>query len=223
MKTNFIIIFTIVFCIIISIMKNTLADAKDLAGFSARVGGVFAVQELSSLFETTSSVALHRRVTAFIQAGLLRRYCRGIYVAQEFDPLVLAQKVRPGSIVSLGSALAAHRMIGTESPFLISCVSAEVGKEFPGSPRIGYWTVSEDLLFGYDIVANGVRMADREKSLLDTLYFHIKGKRFHFDIFQDIHRDGLDRPKYETYLVRYRNPKFRSFARRYADGEFSFD
>ena len=204
-------------------MKTALVDARELAGISPRVGGVFAHQELSSLFDTVSPVALNRRVTAFIQAGLLRRYCRGIYITQEFDPLVLAQKVRPGSIVSLGSALAVHRMIGTESPFLISCVSREVGKEFQGPPRIGYWNMSENLLFGYDIVANGVRMADREKSLLDTLYFHIKGKRFHFDIFQDIHRDGLDRPKYEAYLERFLNPKFRSFARRYADGGFSID
>ena len=204
-------------------MNTALSDAGTLARFSARVGGVFAVMELSSLFETTSPVALNRRITAFIAAGLLRRYCRGIYVTEDFDPFVLAQKVRPGSIVSLGSALAKHRMIGTESPFLVSCVSAGGGKEFPGNPRIACWKIAEDLLFGYDIVANGVRLADKEKALLDTLYFHIKGKRFHFDIFQDIHVKDLDRTKFEAYLERYRNPKFQSFARRYVDGGFSLD
>ncbi len=54
--------------------------------------------------------------------------------------------------------------------------------------------------------------ADPEKAVLDTLYFHLRGRRYVFDIYSDLAIEKLDMDRVRTYLKRYRNPRFVSFA-----------
>jgi hypothetical protein len=42
---------------------------------------------------------------------------------------------------------------------------------------------------------------------------HLRGRRYPFDVFSDIDPARLDRQRLETYLKRYRNPRFVAFAR----------
>ena len=62
--------------------------------------------------------------------------------------------------------------------------------------------------------ADGVRYANTEKAVLDVLYFHLRGRRYGFDIYSDINLRKLDMDRMNEYLRRYRNPKFVAFARR---------
>jgi hypothetical protein len=204
-------------------MKSDLIDSVVLISLAEQVGGVFSLTELSALFQISNPLLLNRKIKGFIVAGALRRYCRGIYVVQEFSPEVLAQKVRPRSYISLGSALARHRMIGTEPRFQVSSLDTSPAAEFKGEPILSFGQVSESMLFGFDILDKGIRVADPEKALLDTLYFHLKGRRYFFQLFNDVSVDRIDRVKYESYLTRFQNPKFVAFAKRYLDGVFSDD
>ena len=194
-------------------MKKALENTSRLADFAPKVGGVFSLSELSSLFDISNRQSLWSAVRQFESAGLLKRYCRGIYVTRDFDSQVLSAKVRPDSYISFGSALAYHRLIGTESPFLVSCVAPSRASEFAGDVNLSYARISKDLYFGTFVLEKGARMADAEKAVLDTLYFYQHKKVFYFNIFQDIDFSMLSKEKMDTYLERFANPKFRVFVR----------
>jgi len=48
---------------------------------------------------------------------------------------------------------------------------------------------------------------------MDTLYFHLRGRRYPFDIFSDFDYSGLDPKTLLEYLEAYENPKFVVFAK----------
>lgn len=200
-------------------MKKALENTGKLVEFAPKVGGVFSLSELSSLFDISSQQSLWIAVRQFEAAGLLRRYCRGIYVVREFDPQVLSAKVRTDSYISFGSALAFHKLIGTESPFLVSCVVPSRASEYTGEVNLTYARLSEKMFFGTTLLKNGVRIADAEKAVLDTLYFYLHKKTFYFNIFQDINFSSLSGEKVEAYLEKFVNPKFRTFARNTINGK----
>lgn len=194
-------------------MKFALENTEKLTNFAPKVGGVFSLSELSSLFNISNRQSLWGSVRQFEAAGLLKRYCRGIYVTRDFNSQVLSAKVRTDSYISFGSALAYHRIIGTESPFLVSCVVPSRASEFTGDVNLSYARISKELYFGMTSLENGVRMADAEKAVLDTLYFYQHKKVFYFNIFQDIDFSKVSKEKLDAYLERFANPKFRTFVR----------
>ncbi len=199
-------------------MKNAIDMSEKLLRLSNDVGGVFALSEISSLFDISDTQKLRNAIKRFEEAKLLNRYCRGVYTTRNYDPLILSVKVRPESYVSLGSALAIHRLIGTESPRLVSCVTQAKAADFKGDVNLSYSKINEELCFGYDISSTGVKIADPEKAVLDTLYFYQHGKIYHFNIFQDIAFQLLSKEKLESYLNRFNNPKFQAFARKVVYG-----
>ena len=194
-------------------MKNAVENTQKLADFAPKVGGVFSLLELGALFDISNQQSLWIVARRFEAAGLLKRYCRGIYVARDFDPQVLSAKVRTDSYISFGSALAYHRLIGTESPFLVSCVVPSRASEFAGEVNLSYARISKELYFGMVPLENGAKMADAEKAVLDTLYFYQHKKVFYFNVFQDIDFAALSKERVDMYLERYVNPRFRAFAR----------
>lgn len=194
-------------------MKKMLEKAQKLLEFAPKIGGVFSLSELSSLFDISSQQMLWIKIKQFEEAGLLKRYSRGIYITQNFDPMILSAKVRTDSYISFGSALAYYKLIGTESPFLISCIVTSKASEYKGEVNLSYAKISKNLFFGTAILNNGVRMANAEKAVLDTLYFHQHKKIFYFNIFQDINFSALSKETMDSYLERYANPKFKAFVR----------
>lgn len=194
-------------------MKKMLEKAQKLLEFAPKIGGVFSLSELSSLFDISSQQMLWIKIKQFEEAGLLKRYSRGIYITQNFDPMILSAKVRTDSYISFGSALAYYKLIGTESPFLISCIVTSKASEYKGEVNLSYAKISKNLFFGTAILNNGVRMANAEKAVLDTLYFYQHKKIFYFNIFQDINFSALSKETMDSYLERYANPKFKAFVR----------
>lgn len=194
-------------------MKKMLENAQKLLEFAPKIGGVFSLSELSSLFDISSQQMLWIKIKQFEEAGLLKRYSRGIYITQNFDPMILSAKVRTDSYISFGSALAYYKLIGTESPFLISCIVTSKASEYKGEVNLSYARISKNLFFGTAILNNGVRMANAEKAVLDTLYFYQHKKIFYFNIFQDINFSALSKETMDSYLERYANPKFKAFVK----------
>lgn len=201
-------------------MNEKLFRADLLTQLAPEVGGVFSLNELSSLFDLNNPQLLWRAIKEFESVGMLRRYCRGIYTAKKFDSFILSTKVRGDSYISLGSALAYHKLIGTESPLLVSGVTFNKAAEFSGTINLSYSKISEELFFGFVPLKNGTLMADAEKAVADTLYFYQHKKNFHFNIFQDINFSTLNKNKFNDYIERFNNPKFRAFARNCVNGKF---
>ncbi len=198
-----------------------------LQSLTAKHRGVFSTYDLANLFLTSSPLSFNRRLKPFLSSGILRRFCRGFYVAKDFDLEWLSQRLGPQSALSLGTVLAKHRLIGNIPQKTVYAV--KIGKtrlyesSFGTVVHLGYASrmVGRNLWFGYDVWDGAVRLADPEKAFLDTLYFYQLGHKFSFNVYSDIATEKLNKKQLKTYLGRYRNPKFKAFVKGVLDGQRS--
>jgi len=175
--------------------------------------GVFSTGDLRVLLAEKHAAAFTRRTRALVESGALSRFCRGWYVRHDFDLPTLSQRLAPDSYVSLGTALARHLVIGSNPVNQLIAVRTGRAHAYRGLGReIVHVHISPHLDFGHEPV-DGVRWADPEKATLDALYFHLRGRRYPFDVYSDLDVSRLRPGVLTTYLAEYRNPKFIAFAR----------
>ncbi len=188
-----------------------LADARAIERVAPSQQGVFTKADLQVLLAEPHPAAFARRVRAL--DPVLRRFCRGFYVAESFDLPTLSQRIAPDSYVSFGLVLARELLIGSRPERQVMAARPGPTRTYSG---LGYQVVhvhvAAHLDFGHT-VSGGVRFADPEKATLDILYFHLRGRRYPFDIYSDIDFQRLDRRRLAAYLGHYRNPKFVAFAK----------
>lgn len=188
-------------------------DALLIGRLASSQAGVFSKADLQTALAEPHPSAFVRRMSALETLGVLRRFARGWYVADPFELAVLSQRLAPDSYVSFGSVLADRLVIGTAPDRRITAVKLGKGRTYAGLGfAIEHVSIAPHLFFGFDVARNGVRYADAEKAVLDALYFHLRGRRYVFDVFSDLALDRLDRGRLSAYLERYRNPKFIAFA-----------
>lgn len=193
---------------------NALADALIIQQLSPAQRGVFSKADLKTALAERHAAAFVRRVDSLVRGDVLRRFIRGWYVAETFDLATLSQRIGPGSCVSFGTVLARELLIGTKSERRIIATKVGPRRAYSGlGHEIVHVSIAAHLEFGCT-TTDGVRRADPEKAALDTLYFHLRGRRYVFDVYSDVRYDRLDQARLTEYLSRYRNPRFVSFARR---------
>lgn len=188
------------------------ADAELVERVRVAQRGVFTKADLQVLLGERHSAAFTRRVRALVEVGVLRRFVRGIYVHREFDLPTLSQRLAPDSYASFGTVLARQLVIGTRPERQLLAAKPGRAHVYRGlDVEIVHLHIAPHLDFGH-AVEHGVRWADAEKAVLDTLYFHLRGRRYPFDIYSDLDVTRLDQERLKAYLARYRNPKFVAFA-----------
>jgi hypothetical protein len=176
--------------------------------------GVFSSADLHNLLAERHPAAFARRVRALEREGLLERFMRGFYVVPgAFDLAVLSQRIAPDSYVSFGTVLAQALVVGTAPEREVWAAKMGRSREYRGAgSRIVHLGLDASLLFGYEL-RGGVRWALVEKALVDTLYFHLRGRRYPFDVYSDLNLDAIDKGRVLKLLRRYRNPKVVAFVR----------
>jgi len=173
--------------------------------------GVYSKSDLQTAFGEPHPAAFSRRINALLEQDVLNRFCRGWYIRPGFDLATLSQRLAPASYISFGTVLARELIIGTNPVRQIIAVKT-------GPPRLythGGYSIENvstipDLKFGFTN-ENGICFADAEKAVLDTMYYHLRGRRYPFDIYSDLSLGKLDKERFFGYLSRYNNPKFVSF------------
>lgn len=130
-----------------------------------------------------------------------------------FDIKVLSQRIAPESYISMETVLSEAMIVGVSPDRSITAVKPGRTREYEACGiRITHLGIKRNLLFGFNPIGP-VRQADPEKSVLDTLYFHLRGRRYPFDIYSDMDVSSLDSHKVAQYLKSYENPKFVAFAK----------
>ena len=160
------------------------------------------------------------RLTEWQNRGYINKIIRGFYILSdlginEFTSFVIANKIYDPSYISLESALRYYNFI-PEQTYTITSISTRKTNKFKTKSGIFvYNNITPNLFFGYKIVnfKNFVfKIADREKAILDYLYFHrhfatekdIEEIRFNIEEIQST----IDRKKLENYLLKYNNKSF---------------
>jgi hypothetical protein len=191
---------------------NRITDVRLIEQLAGEQGGVFSKADLQSALAEPHAAAFVRRVRFLVDNGILRRFCRGWYVSESFDLATLSQRIAPGSYISFGTVLARHLLIGSSPSRQVVAVKTGRSRTYTAlGYSIEHVGISPHLFFGYTC-SDGIRYADAEKAVLDALYFHLRGRRYPFDIYSDINLGKLDTRRLCEYLERYRNPKFVAFA-----------
>ena len=193
---------------------NTAMDDRLIRGLAETQEGVFSKADLQVALEDKHPAAFARRVRALSEIGTLRRFIRGWYVAPEFDLPTLSQRIAPRSYVSFGTALARELLVGAAPERQLLAAKVGTARRYEGlGKEIVHVSLAAHLDFGHRRI-DGVAWADAEKAVLDVLYFHLRGRRYVFDIHSDIAFEKLDMDRVRSYLKRYRNPRFVTFAKR---------
>ena len=191
-----------------------IEDSKLVNRLAREQGGVFTTVDLRTALAEPHASEFGRRLRALQKHGVLSRFTRGFYVTEPFELPVLSQRIAPGSCISFETILARELVIGPKPIHRI--VATKIGRTrryANGGFEIEHLGISPQLMFGNEL-ADGVRYANVEKAVLDTLYFHLRGRRYSFDIYSDMNLTQLDRDRLRGYLEHYRNPKFVAFATR---------
>jgi len=192
-------------------MNDLYADSKAVEALTSDLDGVFCISDLRNLLNTKREVELHRRIRRLQSRGVLRRFCRSIYVTQEFSLEALSCRINPDSYITCGSVLSLNLLIGSIPSRTVTAAKPGRNRQYlSGFGNVVQLSIARHLLFGVEF-AGGIRRANSEKAFLDTLYFHQKGHKFSFDIYSDINLEFLDMARVREYLARYRNPKFVRF------------
>ncbi len=198
---------------------NTESDARTVARIASAQRGVLSKADLQTLLGEPHPAAFTRRVQALERSKVLARFSRGFYVHDPFDLPTLSQRLAPECYVSFGTVLARAMLIGPRPERQL--IAAKVGRA-RAYQALGYEIlhlhIAPHLDFGHTAI-DGVKWADAEKAVLDVLYFHLRGRRYTFDLHSDIDYTQLDRRRLGAYLKRYRNPKFVAFAERILGGQ----
>ncbi len=197
----------------IPIDMKLVSDSRTLKQLQAPQAGVFSTADLRAALAEPHSSAFARRIDHLIEEQILWRFTRGFYVAADFDLSVLSQRIAPTSCISFETVLASGLVIGTNPSKRI--IATKVGPARSYSARgfeIEHLSISSHLAFAWR-QQSGVRLADKEKAVLDVLYFHLRGRRYAFDIYSDLNLAKLDMDRISKYLSHYRNPKFVAFVR----------
>jgi len=190
---------------------NIAVDDRLLRSLAPAQRGVFSKTDLQTALAEKHPAALSRRIRALLELGALRRFVRGWYVAPEFDLPTLSQRIAPRSYVSFGNALARELIVGSAPERQVVAAKVGTARRYSGlGVEIVHVGIASHLDFGYQTI-DGVAWADAEKAVLDVLYFHLRGRRYVFDIYSDIAFQKLDGDRLRAYLNHYRNPRFVAF------------
>jgi predicted transcriptional regulator of viral defense system len=182
------------------------------------------------LFETGFLLAgdvkpgyVRRQLSEWVKAGKLWQLRRGLYApAPPYQrvvphPFVIANRLTPGSYVSLQAALAHYDLIPEHVATVTSVTARRPGRWSTPAGVYSYRHLRPSLLFGYDSLPIGegqtALVATPEKALLDLVYLqpgadvaaYVASLRL-----QNL--DTLDRDRLKTLAERFAKPKLRQAA-----------
>lgn len=142
-----------------------------------------------------------------MKEDVLMRIKPGLYALAVRPPatFVLANYLMEPSYISLESALSYHRII-PETVYTITSVTPRYPAKFTRLNRdFTYHKINRQLYFGYSKILIGgapVLMAEKEKAVLDYLYFVVQGLR---KINNRSNFSKLNTERLQTYALTFKN------------------
>lgn len=172
------------------VLKNTLISNKDvklLEEAIIRYGRIVTSTQLCNLLKNAySSVqAVKNRISFLQKAGWLVRVKNGLYVVitdisglgfNDISGSVIAQNLNKKSYISFENALQYYGMFDQMLSTVDSVTFTRARKYEIQNLTIRFFRIKKELYFGFtqQRLVNGlVNISDREKAILDMLYFRV--------------------------------------------------
>ena len=139
---------------------------------------LLTLSDFSKLFNINNRQTLYKKIARLEKAQIVQKLIKGKYrfLFQPVNDYVIANFLYQPSYVSLESALSFYGII-TGFPYQITSVSVKPTKSIEISEKeFRYSQIESGLFWGYEKKEDFL-LAEKEKALLDYLYFGIKGLR----------------------------------------------
>jgi predicted transcriptional regulator of viral defense system len=187
------------------------------------------------LFETGFLLAgpekpsyIHRQLAEWVDAGKLLQFRRGLYApAPPYQkavphPFLVANRMVPGSYVSLQAVLGYYGLIPEYVPAVTSVTSRGSRRWVTPAGQMIYRAIRRDLIFGYERISvapeQSAFVALPEKALLDLIYLQPGGdERDYLESLRLQNLERIDPLKLAELAERMRKPKLSRAVRIIAD------
>jgi hypothetical protein len=195
-------------------MKNALSDMRLLQNHAPAMDKLFRTADLAILFQAEGK-PLHNRISYLVNNQLLTPICRGLYGTEGWSLDSVSARLYPDSFITGPTILAEQLMIGTIPSYQLFCVKTGLPRSFELlQGHIDFHSIRPELAFGFKR-QGFVNKADPERALVDTLYYHLRGVHYFFDLFSDVKIHGLNYKIFKSYISHFKNKKFQVFANDY--------
>lgn len=185
-------------------MKETYSTTGIIKLLQAKELSLLTLNDFSKLFNIDNRQTLYKKIARLEKAQIIQKLIKGKYrfLFQPADDFTLANFIYQPSYVSLESALSFYGII-TGFPYRITSISIKPTKLIEvGQKEYIYSQIEKSLFWGYTKLDNFL-IAEKEKALLDYIYFGIKGLRnLSFD---EMDFSEIDKNKLAGYTKKINN------------------
>lgn len=200
--------------------KSTILSQKDLVLLEEailRFGRIASFDDLAGIFSASYGEGESKqRISLLAKRGWLVRIKRGLYIVitdiatlgfSDISELVISQTLNKDSYISFENALQHYSMFDQ----MLSSVEAVTDRRARDykvqNKEYRFSHIKKSLYFGFNTVTiegREVQMAEKEKALLDMLYF--RGSSYTVDIALEKlrdYREGIDFEKLKNYAKKF--------------------
>jgi predicted transcriptional regulator of viral defense system len=144
---------------------------------------IFSLRDIENMFSDANVATLKNNLTNWLKKGYIERLKRDLYACvelvleSEIPDFYIANRLYTPSYISLETALSLYNII-PEIAAQVTSVTTKPGREFKNRHGVFIYRSCKKRAFtGYRIVSYEgykVLIADREKALVDFLYFKLR-------------------------------------------------
>lgn len=176
---------------------------RELDKWGRELDGIFSFTDLEIIYRTKSRATLSRMLTKLCELGELTKVKNGLYAQPGASLPAIANRMYPESYISIGTVLAKNLVIGSVPAKRVQVIKVGTPRVFTcAMGTIEFLSIDPKLFFGF-AKKDGINWASSEKAFLDACYFQYKGKRFSFNLTDDVDLMSLNFETLKRYLKVY--------------------
>lgn len=175
---------------------------------------LFSLNDFRRLFDISKQQTIYKKIQRLEKKELVKRLIKGKYcfTLNQSNDFEIANFICQPSYLSLETALSFYGII-TAFPYQINSITIKKTKRVDFDNReFNYCHLDKYLFWGYEKKDNFL-IADKEKALLDYLYFSLKGLRSPLD-HEELDLTEVNKVKFHTYAKRWKNDRLLKIARK---------
>jgi len=167
---------------------------------------LFTLTDFSRLFNLKNDNTLYKKIQRLEKKKIVERLTKGkyLFLFSEANDFLIANFLYQPSYLSLESALSFYGII-TGFPYQITSITTKKTRNITAHQReFSYARIKKDLFWGYE-KKDDFLIAEKEKALLDYLYFSLRGYR-NLD-WEEIEKKQIDKAKLLSYARRFKDKR----------------
>lgn len=165
---------------------------------------LFTLDDFGRIFRIQNQNTMYKKIQRLEKKKIIQKLQKGkyLFLLNSTNDFHLANFMRQPSYVSLESALSFYGII-SGFPYRISSITPKKSRTITvGQKEFAYSHIRSDLFWGYEKKEDFL-IADREKGLLDYIYFYLKGLRT-ID-WKDLDSKGINTAKLLLYGKKFKD------------------